>query len=660
MSILEAADAPFRINAPIEHIQELPDGTLLAHVVVTSETPDSQGEVVDYDGFKAAAPGLMKWAVLGQMHDPERNDAGTILRLYLDDENRRAEADVHVVDPVAVRKVLSRVYKMVSLGGTKLALRADVVAGRPVRRIVKMLAEELSLVPIGANADAMIRKQYVLAKMGTDPETLSDEDRHALIDAQREALEKAEMSGAAVNDLPDSDFAYIEPGGSKDDAGKTVPRSLRHFPIHDEAHVRNALARLSSSPFGSKARAKVEAAARRMGIGEPAEEAGTKRARKEARKMAKAERKAAESAEPVPDTTEEPLVKAAPADGDGGDGDAKDGDGDGGKAPFPGAKKPFGGKGKKARKARKMAKAADSAARVERFAKGKNKTIKMLAEALEAVTCAISEEADEGEADAVKALQGIADGIHEQMMIEAAEVHPDDDDEMEPMLDPDDEDADEAPMAYAKARRRAANRAPRLAKRLAKSRRAVRALRKSRASLRKERRQLRKAALFTSVLTKSGARNSAADMAKIDAIHAATVDLGTTSHKAAEPEPAPGETATADPMTKASTSIADQMREALASVIPADKLTALEARLVALDEKSSAQGETLAKIARSPSDGGPERYRALLRGGPEPETDGETRGDLLAKAATLIDDPRLREQVSSAAALDLIQRQRTG
>jgi hypothetical protein len=80
----------------------------------------------------------------------------------------------------------------------------------------------------------------------------------------------AQMTASSIDDLPDSDFAYIQPGGSKDASGRTVPRSLRHFPIHDAAHVRNALARLSQSPFGEKARPKVEAAAKRMGIGEPA------------------------------------------------------------------------------------------------------------------------------------------------------------------------------------------------------------------------------------------------------------------------------------------------------------------------------------------------------------------------------------------------------
>jgi HK97 family phage prohead protease len=74
------------------------------------------------------------------------------------------------------------------------------------------------------------------------------------------------MTSASINDLPDSAFAYIEPGGTKDSSGKTTPRSLRHFPIHDAAHVRNALARASSSPFGEKAMPKIKAAAKKFGI----------------------------------------------------------------------------------------------------------------------------------------------------------------------------------------------------------------------------------------------------------------------------------------------------------------------------------------------------------------------------------------------------------
>jgi HK97 family phage prohead protease len=76
----------------------------------------------------------------------------------------------------------------------------------------------------------------------------------------------SDMSASAVNDLPDNAFAYIEPGGAKDPAGKTVPRSKRHFPVHDEAHARNALSRAPQSPFGKMALPKIMSAARKFGI----------------------------------------------------------------------------------------------------------------------------------------------------------------------------------------------------------------------------------------------------------------------------------------------------------------------------------------------------------------------------------------------------------
>ena len=85
--------------------------------------------------------------------------------------------------------------------------------------------------------------------------------RSAMTVAQR-----AEMTTQSINDLPDSDFAYIELGGKKDSGGKTIPRSLRHFPVHDAAHVRNALSRAPQSPFGDKAMPKIRAAAKRLGV----------------------------------------------------------------------------------------------------------------------------------------------------------------------------------------------------------------------------------------------------------------------------------------------------------------------------------------------------------------------------------------------------------
>jgi HK97 family phage prohead protease len=76
----------------------------------------------------------------------------------------------------------------------------------------------------------------------------------------------AAITAQDENNLPDSAFAYIEPGGMKDASGKTTPRSKRHFPVHDEAHARNALSRAPQSPFGKLAMPKILSAARKFKI----------------------------------------------------------------------------------------------------------------------------------------------------------------------------------------------------------------------------------------------------------------------------------------------------------------------------------------------------------------------------------------------------------
>jgi hypothetical protein len=88
-------------------------------------------------------------------------------------------------------------------------------------------------------------------------------------------VEKAQMSAKSINDLPDSAFAHIEPGGKKDADGKTTPRSLRHYPVQDEPHARNAVGRAAAqikngSTDGKRiaqaAMPKIKAAAKKFGI----------------------------------------------------------------------------------------------------------------------------------------------------------------------------------------------------------------------------------------------------------------------------------------------------------------------------------------------------------------------------------------------------------
>lgn len=88
----------------------------------------------------------------------------------------------------------------------------------------------------------------------------------------------AEWDTAYINDLPDSAFAVILPGGTKDETGRTVPRSLRKLPYRnakgevDLPHLRNALSRLPQTdlPEAAKARARrvLERAAAQAEVGD--------------------------------------------------------------------------------------------------------------------------------------------------------------------------------------------------------------------------------------------------------------------------------------------------------------------------------------------------------------------------------------------------------
>ena len=86
----------------------------------------------------------------------------------------------------------------------------------------------------------------------------------------KSAALKATWTAAFVNDLPDSSFLYVEPGGKKDGDGKTTPRSLRHFPVKgsdgtvDLPHLRNALARIPQSSLPDTVKARVQRAAQRL------------------------------------------------------------------------------------------------------------------------------------------------------------------------------------------------------------------------------------------------------------------------------------------------------------------------------------------------------------------------------------------------------------
>jgi hypothetical protein len=100
-----------------------------------------------------------------------------------------------------------------------------------VFRLTDITVEEVSLVDKPANNwPFLVMKNDMATVEEVAPGVYATKD--VVVDT-----EKAVCTTAYVDTLPDSAFLHIKPGGQKDAEGKTVPRSLRMFPVHNEKGV---------------------------------------------------------------------------------------------------------------------------------------------------------------------------------------------------------------------------------------------------------------------------------------------------------------------------------------------------------------------------------------------------------------------------------------
>jgi hypothetical protein len=219
---------------------------------------------------------------------------GEHLGSYENSDAGRAEAKKRLkahLEEVAAQKMIAKAEKA-ARKKAKLE-RAPVEMAKALRTEGKFLAKRrierghrkflktmLAVIQPGAKgAPKLTRKRLVAALERLQAGRMRRLYRKADLEAMEKGvlatlsnlgLRKKEESTADINDLPDSDFAYIEPGGKKDEQGKTVPRSLRHLPIHDAAHVRNAAARLSQTDIPAaakkKAHRKIKARGKEFGV----------------------------------------------------------------------------------------------------------------------------------------------------------------------------------------------------------------------------------------------------------------------------------------------------------------------------------------------------------------------------------------------------------
>ncbi|HEV8063406.1 MAG TPA: hypothetical protein VGP46_01185 [Acidimicrobiales bacterium] len=301
------------LYADITKAERDENGDLIVTGIAASPTKDIDKQIADPTWLKSAMPAWMTWGNVREQHS--KIAAGIGMELVEGDGDTWT-LKAAVIDPVTATKVEKHVLKGFSVGIKGPRYVADKSA--PGGRIVGGEIVEISLVDRPANPDCLIE----LAKSAggewhpADVEKAADDDtvdcptcdgdgkiragkvgcpdcggdgtvtkakaaelkKSVELDADaiteaggldkfvQAELEKKALSSAEMNDLPDSSFAYVEPGGSKDDDGKTAPRSKRHFAIHDKAHVQNALSRAPQSPFGDKAMPKIKKAAEKFGV----------------------------------------------------------------------------------------------------------------------------------------------------------------------------------------------------------------------------------------------------------------------------------------------------------------------------------------------------------------------------------------------------------
>ncbi|MEX3628432.1 MAG: hypothetical protein VB138_02030 [Burkholderia sp.] len=136
-----------KIYAEISKTEKQDDGTIKVWGYASSEAVDSDGEVITADAMKAALPDYMKFGAVREMHQPLA--AGTAIEANVEDDGR-TYFGAHVVDPIAVKKVETGVYKGFSIGG-KVTARDDL--NKSIIKGLKLV--EVSLVDRPANPEAV-------------------------------------------------------------------------------------------------------------------------------------------------------------------------------------------------------------------------------------------------------------------------------------------------------------------------------------------------------------------------------------------------------------------------------------------------------------------------------------------------------------------------
>lgn len=202
-----------KLYAEIAKMEAQDDGTVKVWGYASSEAVDSDGEVIAAEAMKAAIPDYMKFGAVREMHGS--NAAGTAIEINVEDDGRTFFG-AHIVDPVAVTKVKTGVYKGFSIGGSVTA-RDELNKSQ----ITGLKLTEISLVDRPANPDAVFT--CFKADKPKDEEEAADKDD--------EPADKANETPADDTEKADGDKKDDKEDDKKDEAEKSASVNLSESEI---------------------------------------------------------------------------------------------------------------------------------------------------------------------------------------------------------------------------------------------------------------------------------------------------------------------------------------------------------------------------------------------------------------------------------------------
>lgn len=195
-----------KLYAEIAKMEAQDDGTVKVWGYASSEAVDSDGEIIAAEAMKAAIPDYMKFGAVREMHGS--NAAGTAIEINVEDDGRTFFG-AHIVDPIAVTKVKTGVYKGFSIGGSVTA-RDELNKSQ----ITGLKLTEISLVDRPANPDAVFT--CYKADKPKDGEEADKDDKPA---------DKADETPADDTEKADSDTVDEKVDNKEDDKKDEAEKS---------------------------------------------------------------------------------------------------------------------------------------------------------------------------------------------------------------------------------------------------------------------------------------------------------------------------------------------------------------------------------------------------------------------------------------------------